>query len=113
MRPCPRCKLELADERPLDRLQSQAELDQALELGRQRADLWVKSARDLLPESSRVFDQSGIVLIFSCRLLEGSLASDHIKEDHTDGKNISFARLMWQLKMNLRTHVINGANEGL
>ena len=113
MRPCPRSKLELADERPLDRLQSQAELDQALELGCQRADLWVKSARDLLPESSRVFDQSGIVLIFSCRLLERCLAGDHVEKDHTDGKDIGLSRLVWQLKMNLRTHVIDGANEGL
>ena len=95
MRPCPCSKLELAYERPLNRLQSQAELNQALELRRQRADLRVESARYLLPKGSRIFNESRIVLIFSCCLLEGCLAGDHVEKDYTDCEDIGLAWLMW------------------
>ena len=44
MTPRPGCELELTDEWSLNRFESQAELDEALELRGQRADLWVQRA---------------------------------------------------------------------
>ena len=73
----------------------------------------MQSARNLLPESCRILNQSRIVLVLSSRLLERGLTCDHIEENDTDGEDVCLAWLVRQLEMDFGAHIVDCAHEGL
>ena len=71
----------------------------------------MKCSRDLLPEGRGVLNQRWVVFIFPCRFLERGLSSNRIEEDDSNSEDIGLARLMWELEVNFRTHIVYSANE--
>ena len=92
----PSSKFKLINKGPFYGFQAQAELDEGFELRRERTYLWLKSSANLFPESLGVFYEGWVVFIFSCGLLERSLACNHVEKDDSNCKNVGFSRFVGQ-----------------
>lgn len=108
----PRWVLELGDQGTLSRLESQTKLYQTFEFLTQRLETRVQSRLNLLPEGlGVVLDQHQIVFVLISRFLKWCLPCNHIEQNDAQRKHICLSRLVMHLQVNLRWHVVNGANK--